>query len=180
MTVRMAAVTLGVASWLLAASCATPARAEGESRAIAAPARESRWSLGALGFGGALHSEHEWGGGGGGGLLVAFGIVPERWELEFGLSAIGARNGALGVFEVIGKRIFARHGSCQPHLSVGPALSLEIDGELAPFGGALLGAGFTNWFATRVGWTGDAVYRLLIGAETEQVFTLALGLKVRL
>jgi hypothetical protein len=171
-------------SWLL--SCCSSARAQTQSepgrQATVDPISdaESRWNLGVRGLGGGLFSEDERRGGGGGSLLVAFGVVPERWEIELGLSLIGARDGPLGVFEVVGKRIFERRGKWAPHLLLGPAFSLDFGDEAKPSGGMLLGTGVTHWFAAGIGWTGDAAYRLLIGSEVEHVLTLALGLAFRL
>jgi hypothetical protein len=157
------------------------AQAELTPAAIEADAEEeSRWTLGARGLGGGVFSEEERRGGGGGTLLVAYGIVPERWEVEFGLSLIGVQDGPVGVFEVIGKRIFERQGAWAPHLMLGPAFSLDFGNDAKPSGGFLLGTGVTHWFHERVGWTGDAAYRFLIGAEVENVLTVALGLAFRL
>lgn len=171
-------------SWLIWCCSATRGQAQVESTAHASaeptPGEESRWTLGVRGFGGGLLSAEERRGGGGGSLLVAFGVVPERWEVELGVSLIGVRDGPVGVFEVIGKRIFERGGQWAPHLLLGPAFSLDFGDEAKPSGGLLMGTGLTQWVGARVGWTADAAYRLLIGSEVEHVLTLALGLAFRL
>lgn len=157
-----------------AQAAATPAETEASADG------ELRWTLGVRGFGGGVFFDEERRAGGGGSLLVAYGIVPERWEVELGLSLIGVQDGPVGVFEVIGKRIFERQGAWAPHLMLGPAFSLDFGNGAKPSGGLLLGTGVTHWFHERVGWTGDAAYRLLIGSEVEHVLTVALGLAFRL
>jgi hypothetical protein len=141
---------------------------------------QSRWSLGVRGFGGALFAG-EARVGGGGGVLVAFSIVPERWEIEAGLSLAAARDrAALGVFEVVGKRIFEVSDQWSPHVLLGPLFSLDFGEELKPAGGLIVGPGVTYWFAPKVGFVSDVTYRLLIGAEVEHIVTLAVGFNFRL
>jgi hypothetical protein len=159
---------------------ALPAQAQGRAATELASAAESRWTLGVRGFGGVLISEGEARGGAGGSALVGLGVVPERWEVELGLSALGARGGSLGVLEAIGKRLFERRGKWVPHLLLGPAFALHFGHELKPSGGVLIGGGVTHWMSARVGFVGDGAYRVLIGAEIEDVLTLALGLTFRL
>lgn len=142
---------------------------------------ESRWSLGARGFGGGLFSKEERSAGGGASLLLAFGIVPERWEAELGLSiAKGRRQAPLGVFEVVGKRVFERRGNWAPHLLLGPLFSLDFGDEVKPAGGLILGTGVTYWVLPRIGIVADASYRLLIGAEVEHIVAMAAGCTFRL
>jgi len=141
---------------------------------------QSRWSLGVRGFAGALFAE-EARVGGGGGVLAAFSIVPERWEVEAGLSLAAARDrAALGVFEVVGKRIFEVSDRWSPHVLLGPLFSLDFGAELKPAGGLIVGPGVTYWFAPGVGFVTDATYRLLIGAEVDHIVTLAVGVNFRL
>lgn len=153
----------------------------GDAQAGSEPELDSRWSLGVRGFGGALLSKEAQIGGGGAGLTLAFGIVPEMWELELGLTLADARNRPpLGVFELIGKRVFERRGSWAPHLLLGPLFSLDFGDELKPAGGLILGGGVTYWVVPRVGLVADASYRLLIGAEVEHILALAAGATFRL
>jgi hypothetical protein len=143
----------------------------------------SRFTLGIGGFGGGLFSKEERRGGGGGDLSLAFGIVPERWEVELSLAVVAARDiDPMGVFEVVGKRIFERRGAWAPHVLLGPLFSLDFGDDLKPTGGVIVGGGVCYWFNERFGAASDAAYRLLIGAgpEVEHILTLALALHIRL
>jgi hypothetical protein len=174
--------------WL---SSAAPAHAEPEGSASEAGAKAegaraaesaSRFSLGIAGFGGGLFSEEERGGGGGGSLAAAFAIVPERWEIELGLSLVKLRHGdPLGVFEVVAKHLLERRGAWAPHVSLGPVFSLDFGRDVKSSGGLLLGTGVIYWFNARFGATGECAYRLLLssGPEAEHVLTLALGARMR-
>jgi len=167
--------------WLLVCSHAGRARAEPEpARETSSSEAPSRWTLGVRGFGGVLFSEGDVHAGGGGGVLLAFAVLPERWEVELGLSVLATRASPLGVFEAIGKRSFERRGNWAPHLLLGPVFSLDFGEELKPSGGLLIGGGVTHWLTARVGVVADGAYRLLIGSEIEDVLTLAAGLSFRL
>lgn len=162
---------------LLCAADAVHAQRVAEPRP---PEAESRWTLGARGFVGAVYTE-EARVGGGGGVIAAYGLVPERWELEAGLSVVAARDrAALGVFEVIGKLIIARHERWSPHLLLGPVFSLDFGDEVIASGGLVAGAGVTYWLSDRLGLVGDVAYRLLLGEEVEHIATLALGFNLRI
>lgn len=165
---------------------APSARAEPQPEAVEATERSpadsfSRFSLGLRGFGGGLFSAEERSGGGGGGAVTAFAVVRERWEIELGLSAVAvAHEDPLGVFEIIGKRLFERQGNWAPHLILGPALSIDFGHERKTSAGVVVGGGVTHWFNARWGGVLDGAYRLLIGAEVEHILTLAVGFNVRL
>lgn len=170
---RISAAIL-VCSLLCAAARAEPAEEESASEAA------SRWTLGLRGFGGVLISEGEARGGGGGSALVGLNVVPERWEIELGLSALGSHTGPVGIFELAGKRLLEKRGKWAPHILLGPVFSLDFGDDLKPSGGLLVGGGVTHWLSGRVGIVGDGSYRLLIGAEIEDVLTVAVGLSFRL
>lgn len=168
---------------LAAASAATPSTSSEprEREAKEEPELDSRWSLGVRGFAGGIFSPEDKRGGGGGSLLLAFGIVPERWELELGLSvADGPGRPPLGVFELVVKRVLERRGSWAPHILLGPLFSLDFGDELKPAGGVIAGGGVTYWLVPRIGLVADATYRLLIGDEVEHIVALAAGVTFRL
>jgi hypothetical protein len=142
----------------------------------------SRFGLGLRGFGGGLFSDGERQAGGGGTLLMSYALVPERWELELGLSVLAGRESPLsplGVFEIIGKRILERHGPWSPHLLLGPALSLNFGADFRASAGVLAGGGVTHWLDRRWGIVLEGAYRLLLGSEVESVLTLSLGINFR-
>lgn len=183
--VRRACDLLGVCALLTSLQLsARSAHAESPS-ALSPPATpqaesESRLQLGLRAFGGGLFAEGERTGGGGGAALAAFALVPERWELELGLSLVAARHrDLLGVVEVLGKRVFARGGDWAPHLLAGPALSLDFGNHVRTSAGVVFGGGVTHWFRAHLGAVIDGAYRLLVGAEVEHVLTLALGVNIR-
>lgn len=180
---RVAVCALAWVTWLHpSAALAEPSPAQRPAETAARErASTSHVTLGLNVVGGGLFSSERSVAGGGGALLAAYALVPERWELELGVSLLGAHDvGPLAVAEVIAKRIFETEGRWAPYVLVGPLLSLDFGHELKSSGGLVAGGGVAYWFDAQIGVAAEGAYRLLIGREVEHVLSASLGLRLRL
>lgn len=191
--VRWAAASSYVLSCALSASGAfgaevaktEPIDVEGEpeSEPASEPVRqgaESRFSVGVRGFGGVRAESGEVRALGGGSLLFAIGLA-RHWELEAGAAFAAIHESSpLSVFELMGKWVVEPEEKFSPHLTLGPAASLDVDSSVAFSMGAIAGIGASYWFAPRLGWVSDLNYRILFGREVSNVVTFASGLTWKL